>query len=94
LLYEATHIHPAIMCPLNSADGKAMLKQLFSDEHIKKSGIGLVAAYMSCPADKSMDHKGFFTVEAPDESKVAAFFGSMKVEVRPVEPLSEVAKRL
>jgi len=94
LLYEATHTHPAAMCPLNSAEGKAMLKQLFSNEHVKNSGIDIAAAYMSCPADKSVDHKGFFTIEAPDESKVAEFFGPMKVDIRHVQPLSEVAKKL
>lgn len=94
VLYEAVHTHPATMCPLNSAEGKAMVKQLFSPDNIQKSGITIVAAYMSCPADKSVDHKGFFTVEAPDESQVDAFFGPMKVEIRPVQPLSEVAKKL
>jgi hypothetical protein len=74
-------------------EGKAMVKQLFSNENIKKSGINLVAAYMSCPADTSVDHKGFFTIDAADEGKITKFFGSMKVEIRPVQPLSEVAKK-
>ena len=94
MLYEATHTHPAAQCPLNSAEGKAMLKQLFSAENIKKSGISLVAAYMSCPADTAVDHKGFFTVDAADEGKITSYFGPMKVEIRPVQPLSEVAKKL
>ncbi len=94
MLYEATHTHPAAQCPLNSADGRAMLKQLFSNDNIRKADINLVAAYMSCPADKSVDHKGFFTVDAPDENKIASYFGSMKVEIRPVQTLSEVAKKL
>ena len=64
LLYEATHTHSAAQCPLLSSEGKAMLKQLFSPDNIKKSGINLVAAYMSCPADTSADHKGFFTIDA------------------------------
>ena len=94
LLYEATHTHPAAQCPLNSVEGKAMIKQLFSNDNIKKSGISLVSAYMSCPADMSVDHKGFFTIDASDEGKITNFFGPMKVEVRPVQPLSEVAKKL
>ena len=94
MLYEATHMHPAAQCPLLSADGKAMLKQLFSPDNIKKSNINLVAAYMSCPADTSVDHKGFFTVDAADEKKITSFFGPLKVEIRPVQPLSEVAKKL
>ena len=94
MLYEATHTHSAAQCPMNSAEGKGMLKQLFSPEHIEKSGISLVAAYMSCPADKSIDHKGFFTIDAADENKINNFFGAMKVEIRPVQPLSEIAKKL
>ncbi len=93
-MYEATHTHAAAQCPLNSAEGKAMIKQLFSPENIKKAGINLVSAYMSCPADTSADHKGFFTIDAADEDKIISFFGPMKVEVRPVQPLSEVAKKL
>jgi hypothetical protein len=34
LLYEATHTHPADQCPLVSAEGKAMLEQLFSPDNI------------------------------------------------------------
>ena len=49
MLFEATHIHPAAMCPLLKPEGKAMIKQLFSDENVKKSGIKIAAAYMSCP---------------------------------------------
>jgi hypothetical protein len=79
---------------MNNVEGKAMLKQLFSPENIERSGISLVAAYMSCPADKSVDHKGFFTIDAPDEIKITNFFGAMKVEIRPVQPLSEIAKKL
>ncbi len=94
MLYEATHTHPAAQCPLLSAEGKAMIKQLFSADNIKKSGINLVAAYMSCPADTSDNHKGFFTVDADSPTAVTKFFGQMAVEVRPVQPLSEVAKKL
>ncbi len=94
MLYEATHTHPATQCPLLSSEGKAMLKQLFSAGNIKKSGINLVAAYMSCPADTSADHKGFFTIEADNPTTVSKYFGQMAVEVRPVQPLSEVAKKL
>jgi hypothetical protein len=94
LLYEAEHTHPAAQCPLLSVEGKAMLKQLFSEQNIKNSGINLVAAYMSCPQDISVDHKGFFTLEAENPEAVKRFFGQMAVEVRPVKPLSEVAKML
>jgi hypothetical protein len=51
MLYEATHSHPASQCPLLSVEGKAMLKQLYSEQNIKNAGINLTAAYMSCPQD-------------------------------------------
>ncbi len=94
MLYEATHTHPATQCPLVSSEGKAMLKQLFSPGNIQKSEIRLVAAYMSCPADTSADHKGFFTIDAQNPEAIKKFFGQMTVEIRPVKPLSEVAKTL
>ncbi len=94
MLFEATHTHPAAMCPLLKPEGKAMIKQLFSDENVKKSGIKIAAAYMSCPKDTAADHKGFFTIEADSPTTVSKFFGQMAVEVRPVQPLSEVAKSL
>ncbi|MCW4023815.1 MAG: hypothetical protein NWF01_02130 [Candidatus Bathyarchaeota archaeon] len=94
LLYEATHTHPAAQCPLNTSEGKAMVKQLFSEQNIKNAGINLTAAYMSCPQDTAMDHKGFFTIEAANPEAITKFFGLMKTEIRPVKPLSEVAKTL
>jgi hypothetical protein len=94
LLYEATHSHPAAQCPLLKPEGKAMIKQLFSDENVKKGRIKIAAAYMSCPKDTAADHKGFFTIEADSPETVTKFFGPMTVEVRPVTPLSEVAKTL
>jgi hypothetical protein len=94
LLYEAEHTHPAAQCPLLSLEGKAMLKQLFSEQNIKNAGINLTAAYMSCPQDTGANHKGYFTIDAPNPEAITKFFGPMKVEVRPVKPLSEVAKTL
>ena len=94
MLYEATHSHPATQCPLLKPEGKAMIKQLFSEDNVKKAGIKIAAAYMSCPKDTAADHKGFFTIEAENPTAVTKFFGPMTVEVRPVTPLSEVAKTL
>jgi hypothetical protein len=94
LLYEATHSHPATQCPLNSAEGKAMIKQLFSEQNVKNTGINITAAYMSCPQDTSVDHKGFFTIDAQNPDIIKKFFGPITVEIRPVKPLSEVAKTL
>jgi hypothetical protein len=94
MLYEATHSHPASQCPLLSSEGKAMLKQLFSEQNVNGAGIKIEAAYMSCPQDTSADHKGFFTIDAQNPEAIKKFFGPMTVEVRPVKPLSEVAKTL
>jgi hypothetical protein len=94
MLFEATHTHPATMCPLLKPEGKAMIKQLFSDDNVNKSGIKIAAAYMSCPTDTATDHKGFFTIETENPDAITKFFGPMTVEVRPVKPLSEIAKTL
>jgi hypothetical protein len=82
------------MCPLLKPEGKAMFKQMFSDENLKKSKVKMVAAFLSCPKDTAADHKGFFTMEADSAETVSKFFGAMAVEVRPVQALSEVAKTL
>ena len=71
-----------------------MIKQMFSEENIKKAGIKIAAAYMSCPKDTAADHKGFFTIEANNQDAISKFFGPMTVEIRPVQPLSEIAKTL
>jgi hypothetical protein len=94
MLFEATHKHQASQCPMLTSEGKNMIKKLFSDENVKKAGIKIVAAYMSCPKDTAEDHKGFFTIEADNPITVSKFFGQMAVEVRPVQPLSEIAKTL
>ncbi len=94
MLYEAVHTHPAAQCPLKSAEGRGMLKQIFSAENSLKSGANVVAGYMSCPDDQSADHMGFFTAEAANAETVKKFFGAMTVEVRPVKTLAEVAKTL
>ncbi len=94
MLFEATHKHQASQCPLITSEGKGMLKRLFSDENVENAGVKIVAGYMSCPKDTADDHKGFFTIEAADPITVSKFFGQMAVEVRPVKPLSEVAKTL
>jgi hypothetical protein len=94
MLFVATHTHPAAQCPLNSEEGKAMIKQLFSDDNVKKAGIKIEAAYMSCPKDKQIEHKGFFVVEADSPDMVTKFFGPMAVQLREVVPFSEIAKTL
>jgi hypothetical protein len=71
-----------------------MMKKLFSDDKVRKSGLKIVGAYVSCPKDKSAEHKGFFVIDADSASTVTKFFGPMTVGVKPVVPFSEVAKTL
>ncbi len=94
MLFVAEHTHPASECPMSMPGGKDMIKELFSDEHIKNAGIKLVGAYMSCPDDKGAFHKGYFIIDAPNPQTIKEFFGPMKVEVREVKPFSEIAKTL
>lgn len=44
MLFGATHTHPASKCPLEMPEGKAMVKKLFSEENVKKSGLKIIAA--------------------------------------------------
>jgi hypothetical protein len=71
-----------------------MIKKLFSDGNVRKSGLKIVGACVSCPKDKSTEHKGFFIIDADSASALTKFFGPMTVDVRPVVPFSEVAKTL
>jgi hypothetical protein len=71
-----------------------MIKKLFSDDNVKKSGLKIVGAYLSCPKDKSTEHKGYFIIDADSAPTVSRFFGQMAVDVRPVVPFSEVAKTM
>ena len=41
MLFVAEHTHPVSECPMLTDDGKDMIKELFSDEHIKSAGIEL-----------------------------------------------------
>jgi hypothetical protein len=94
MLFAAVHMHPASECPLNSDEGKNMIKDLFSEESMKKNNVEVKCAHVSCPKDEKIDHKGFFIVEADGMDSVKNFFGPMTVEIREVVPFSEVAKTL
>ena len=93
MLFVAAHTHAA-KCPLETPEGKTMIKKLFSDDNVRKSGLKIAGAYVSCPKDKSAEHKGFFIIDADSAPTVTKFFGPMTVDVRPVVPFSEVAKTL
>jgi hypothetical protein len=92
LLFVAAHTHPAAKCPLETPEGRTMIKKLFSEDNVRKSGLKIVGAYVSCPKDKTAEHKGYFIMDADSVSTVTKFFGPMTVDVRPVVPFSEVAK--
>jgi hypothetical protein len=94
LLFVASHTPHATKYPLETPEGKTMIKKLFSDENVRKSGLKIVGAYVSCPKDKSTEHKGYFIIDADSAPTVAKFFGQMAVDVRPVVPFSEIAKTL
>jgi hypothetical protein len=94
MLFVAEHTHPASECPMLTPGGKDMLKELFSEEHISSAEIELIGGYMSCPTDEGAIHKGYFIIEAANVETIKNFFGPMKVDVREVKPLSEVAKTL
>lgn len=92
--FAATHTHPAAQCPLQTSEGKKMMKNNFSKDNIKKSGIKMVESYVSCPTDPGSEHKGFFIVDADNAETVKKFFGAMAVDVRPVSKFEDVAKKL
>ena len=39
MLFVAEHMHPASQCPMGTQCGKDMIKNLFSEEHVKSAGI-------------------------------------------------------
>ena len=94
MLFVATQTNKAKRCPLETPEGKTMIKKLFSDDNIRKSGLKIVGAYVSCPKDESPEHKGYFIIDADSALTVSKFFGQMAVDVRPVVPFSEVAKTM
>jgi hypothetical protein len=49
---------------------------------------------MSCPEDKSMVHKGYFIINAPNIEIIEKFFGPLPIELRGVKPFNEIVKTL
>ncbi len=92
--FVAVHTHPAKQCPLQTAEGKTMLKSQFSKDNLKKYKVKLVDAYVSCPTDVESEHKGYFIVDADSKDAVKQFFGAMEIDARDVSPFHEVAKKL
>ena len=71
-----------------------MLKEMFSEENLKKNNIKLEDAYISCPKEEHSTHEGIFIISAENEGDAKNFFGSLDVEVKEVVPFNEVAKTL
>lgn len=61
---------------------------------MKRFGIKLVGAYLSCPKNTGEDHRGFFIVDADSAATVTRFFSPLPVDIRQVTPLSEIMKNL
>lgn len=93
MLFSATHRHESKDCPLKTDEGVEMLKEIFSEENMKKYKVNLESAYVSCPKEHSTHH-GYFIIDAESENDVINFFGPMTVTVREVVPFNEVAKTL
>jgi hypothetical protein len=57
MLFTATNKHDGKKCPLKTDEGIDMLKEIFSEENIKKHNINLEEAYISCLKEKHSTHK-------------------------------------
>ena len=90
MLFSATHKHAAKDCPLKTDEGVEMLKEIFSEENMKKNKVNLESAYVSCPKEHSTHH-GYFIVDADSENDVKNFFGPMTVTVREVVPFNSIS---
>jgi len=93
MLFSATHKHESKDCPLKTDEGVEMLKEIFSEENMKKQKVDLESAYVSCPKEHSTHH-GYFIIDADSKNNVKNFFGPLKVTVREVVPFNEVTKTL
>ncbi len=94
MLFLATHTHSSLDCPYIRHEGKAMIKRIFSDENMKRSGVKVIGAYVSCPKSSGEEHRNFFIVQAESAAAATKFFTPMSVDLRNVTPLSEVLKTL
>ena len=65
-----------------------MLKEIFSDENLKKRNIDLLDAYISCPKEKHSTHSGIFILRADSIFNVKNLFRSMDIEVKEVVPFN------
>ena len=85
MLFMAIHEHRPESCPL--VDLSPIL-QLVDEEHIRESGVRVVAAYTAPP-----EHTLFFVLEADDYSQIVRFFRPMMTigapRIIPVQTMDE-----
>ncbi len=86
MLFTAVTKHDSKQCPLKTGEGVKMLKEIFSDENLKKRNVDLLDAYISCPKEKHSIHTGVFIFHADSMFNVKNLFRSMDVEVKEVAP--------
>ena len=86
MLFTAVNKHDSKQCPLKTGEGVKMLKEIFSDENLKKRNIDLLGAYISCPKEKHSTHSNVFIFRAESRFNVKSLFRSLDVEVKEVVP--------
>ena len=88
MLFTAVNKHDSKQCPLKTGEGVKMLKEIFSDENLKKRNIDLLDSYISCPKEKHSTHSCVFVFRADSMFNVKSLFRSMDVEVKEVVPFN------
>lgn len=88
MLFTAVNKHDSKECPLKTGEGVKMLKEIFSDENMKKRNIELLDAYISCPLEKHSTHSCIFIFRAESMFNVKNLFKSIDVEVKEVAPFN------
>ena len=84
MLFTAVNKHDSKQRPLKTGEGVKMLKEIFSDENLKKRNIDLLDAYISCPKEKHSTHSSVFIFRADSMFNVKNLFRSMDAEVKEV----------
>lgn len=92
MLFTAVSKHDSKQCPLKTGKGVKMLKDMFSEENLKKNNINLSDAFISCPKEKHSTHEGVFIINAESEADVKKLFGTMDVEIKEVVPFKDIVK--
>ena len=88
MLFTAVNKHDSKQCPLKTGEGVKMLKEIFSDENLKKRNIDLLDSYISCPKEKHSTHSCVFIFRADSMFNVKNLFRSMDAEVKEVVPFN------